>query len=181
MVTIGFLELSSIAKGIEAADAMLKAADVQLISAHTSCPGKYHVLISGEVSAVQSAVDSGASVAGDNLIEKLVIARVHPQVVEAINLCTPPVEANAVGILEYFSVTASILGADAASKAADIHLLEIRLGTGIGGKSFVVLTGEVAAVTEAVHCGASVAMENGMLVSKVVIPHPHPDIFKNLL
>ena len=43
--TIGFLELNSIAKGVEAADAMLKAAEVELISARPSCPGKYHVLV----------------------------------------------------------------------------------------------------------------------------------------
>lgn len=35
-------------------------------------------------------------------------------------------------------------------KAADVDLVDLRLGTGIGGKSFVILTGEVAAVTEAV-------------------------------
>ena len=31
-----------------------------------------------------------------------------------------------------------------------MDLVDLRLGTGIGGKSFVILTGEVAAVTEAV-------------------------------
>ena len=42
--TIGFLELNSIAKGIEAADAILKAAEVDLILAKPNCPSKYHVL-----------------------------------------------------------------------------------------------------------------------------------------
>ena len=46
METIGFLELNSIAKGIEVADAVLKAAEVELISAKPSCPGKYHILFS---------------------------------------------------------------------------------------------------------------------------------------
>ncbi len=61
----------------------------------------------------------------------------------------------AVGVMEYFSVTASIFSADAAVKAADVDLVDVRLGTGIGGKSFVILTGEVAAVTEAVKAGVS--------------------------
>ncbi|MCF2557300.1 BMC domain-containing protein [Fournierella massiliensis] len=56
----------------------------------------------------------------------------------------------AVGIPEFFSVTASVYSADAAVKAADVDLVDLRLGTGIGGKFFVILTGEVAAVTEAV-------------------------------
>ena len=177
MVTIGFLELSSIAKGIEAADAMLKAAEVCLLSAKPSCPGKYHVLVSGEVAAVQSSIAAGAAVGGAYVVDQLVIARIHPQVIEAINLATLPEGPNAVGILEYFSVTASILGADAAVKAADVTLLEVRLGTGIGGKSYVILTGEVAAVEEATLCGAACAAETGMLVSRVVIPSPHPDVF----
>ena len=36
---LGVLEVLSIPKGMEAADAMLKAADVHLISAATACPG----------------------------------------------------------------------------------------------------------------------------------------------
>ena len=39
METIGFLELNSIARGVAAADAMLKAAEVRLIAARPSCPG----------------------------------------------------------------------------------------------------------------------------------------------
>ena len=87
--TIGFLELNSIAKGIEAADAMLKAAEVTLLSAKPSCPGKYHVLIHGEVAAVTSSIKAGVKVGGSHVIEKTVIPRVHPQVIEAINLATP--------------------------------------------------------------------------------------------
>lgn len=180
MITIGFLELNSIAKGVEAADAMLKAAEVRLLTAKPSCPGKYNVLIAGEVAAVQASIDAGVAVGGGNVIDQLVIARIHPQVIEAINLATMPERVNAVGVMEYFSVTASVLGADAAVKAADVTLLEVRLGTGIGGKSFVVLTGEVAAVEEATQAGCAQAEEQGMLVSRVVIANPHPDVFKSL-
>lgn len=180
METIGFLELNSIAKGIEAADAMLKAAEVRLIAAQPSCPGKYHVLITGEVAAVQSSVDAGAAVGAGNVVDQVVIPRVHPQVIEAIGMSTVPEGANAVGILEYFSVTASIQGADAAIKAADVTLIEVRLGTGIGGKSYVVMTGDVAAVNEGVAAGAAGAEETGLLVSQVVIPSPHLELFQNL-
>lgn len=180
MITIGFLELNSIAKGILAADLMMKAADVRLILARPSCPGKYHVLLGGEVAAVQASIDAGEQAGGGNVVDRLVIPRVHPQVIEAMNLSTLPEKINAVGILEYFSVTASILGADAAVKAADVTLLEVRLGTGIGGKSYVVMTGDVAAVEEGVAHGAQTAEDTGMLVSCVVIPSPHPDLFQSL-
>ena len=180
METIGFLELNSIAKGIEAADAMLKAAEVRLITARPSCPGKYHVLVTGEVAAVQSSVEAGMETASANVLDQVVIPRVHPQVIAAIGLSTVPEQSNAVGLLEYFSVTASLYGADAAVKAADVTLLEVRLGTGIGGKSFVVMTGDVSAVTEGVEAGAASAGDSGLLVSRVVIPSPHPELFESL-
>lgn len=78
------------------------------------------------------------------------VPRVHPQVIRAINMTSMPDSMRAVGVLEFFSVTASVYSADAAVKAADVALVDLRLGTGIGGKFFVILTGEVAAVTEAV-------------------------------
>jgi microcompartment protein CcmL/EutN len=88
---------------------------------------------------------------------------------------------NAIGVMEFFSVTASVYAADAAVKAADVDLIDVRLGTGIGGKSFVVLTGEVAAVREAIECGVTTENAKGMVVSKVVIPNPRKEIFDSLL
>ncbi|MEG1942176.1 MAG: BMC domain-containing protein [Angelakisella sp.] len=181
METIGFLELNSIAKGIEAADAILKAAEVELIFARASCPGKYNILFTGEVAAVKASLDAGERIGGANVVDCCVIPRVHPQVIKAINLSTAPTEVNAVGVMEFFSVTASIYAADAAVKAAEVTLMEVRLGTGIGGKSFVVLTGEVAAVAESVRCGINTENSRGMVVAEVVIPNPRPEIFESLM
>lgn len=181
MITIGFLELNSIAKGILAADMMIKAAEIRLISARPSCPGKYQILISGEVSAVESSLNIGEESAKSNVIDKLLIPRVHPQVIEAINMSTMPSSLKALGILEFFSVTAAIMAADSAVKAANIELIEIRLGTGIGGKSFVTFTGDVGAVEASVDAGAQTAMETASLIEKVVIAHPDPELYRCLL
>lgn len=181
MITIGFLELNSIAKGILAADMMLKAAEIKLVSARPSCPGKYQILISGEVSAVEAAINTGEEAAKTNVVDKLVIPRVHPQVIEAISMASMPQVFKALGILEFFSVTGAILAADAAVKAANISLIEIRLGAGIGGKSFVTFTGDVGAVEESVKAGARTADGSGALVEKVVIAHPDKELYRSLL
>lgn len=180
MITIGFLELNSIAKGIEATDAMCKAARVDLLSARPSCPGKYHILISGEVSAVQSSLKAGRSIGKSNIIDELLIPRVHPEVVSAIHMATMPENPQAIGVLEYFSVAGSITGADAAVKSANVHIIELRLGTGIGGKSFVTLTGDVSAVETAIRNGAKTAEDSGLLVQSVVIAHPDKQLLKSL-
>ncbi|MBR7149903.1 MAG: BMC domain-containing protein [Oscillospiraceae bacterium] len=181
MVTIGFLEFNSIAKGIEAADIILKTAAVDLIFSRASCPGKYYVLFTGEVAAVQASLDAGRAVAGEHVVDSCVIPRIHPEVIKAINMTSYPDALGAVGVMEFFSVTASVYGADAAVKAADVSLIDVRLGTGIGGKSFVILTGEVAAVSEAVKAGIHTDAAEGMLISSVVIPSPHPDLLSSLL
>lgn len=181
METIGFLELNSIAKGIEAADYVLKTAAVNLIFSKAGCPGKYYLLFTGEVAAVQASMEVGCEIGGAHVVDSCVIARVHPQVVKAINMTNVAEEMRAVGVMEFYSVTASVYGADAAVKAADVDLIEIRLGTGIGGKSFVLLTGEVAAVREAVQCGIHTPNAEGMVVSSVVIPSPHPELLESFL
>ncbi len=179
--SIGFLELNSIAKGIEAADAILKAAQTDLIFARAGCPGKYYILFTGEVAAVNASLEAGALIGGVNTVDKCLIPRVHHQVISAINAAVEPVATNALGVMEFFSVTAAVYASDAAVKAADVNLIDVRLGTGIGGKSFVVLTGEVAAVNEAVACGINTENAQGMVVSSVVIPNPRPEIFNSLM
>ena len=181
MEAIGILESNSIAKGIEAADAVLKAADTALLYAKPVCPGKYTILFYGDVAAVSASLDAGAAVIDAHLVDSVVIPRIHPQVIQAISLSTAPDGVNAVGVMEFFSVTAAVYAADAAAKAADVTLLGVRHGVGIGGKSFAVLTGEVAAVEEAVRCGMAAGEEKGLAVTSTVIPSPRKEIFDTLL
>ncbi len=181
MNTIGFLELNSIAKGVEVADIVLKTAAVNLVFSKAGCPGKYYLLFTGEVAAVQASLDAGHTIGGSHVVDSCIIPRIHPQVIKAINMTAMPERMQAVGVMEFFSVTASVHGADAAVKTASVDLVEVRLGTGIGGKSFVVLTGEVAAVSEAVKAGINTPNAEGMVVSSVVIPSPHPELLDSLL
>lgn len=181
MIAIGFLELNSIAKGILAADMMIKASEIKLIAARPGCPGKYQVLISGEVSAVESAMKAGEEAGGANVVDSLVIPRIHPQVIEAINMSSMPSKLRALGVMEFFSVTGAIVAADTAVKAAAVSLIEIRLGMGIGGKSYVTLTGDVSAVEESVKAGVKTAENTGNLIAQVVIAHPDKELYRCLL
>jgi len=57
---IGLVELTSIALGHLAEDAMLKAAPVEMLLARTICSGKFLVVVAGDVASVEAAVDAGA-------------------------------------------------------------------------------------------------------------------------
>jgi len=178
---IGLVELISIAKGLETADAMLKAAHVELLEAKPICPGKYIVLVSGDVSAVQSSIDVGREIGADSVVDDFILPNVHPAVIMAIASASPVSEIKALGIIETFSVASLIVAADTAAKAGAVELIEIRTGMGIGGKSFVIMTGDVSSVQSAVDAGVKTAGDKGMLVEKVVIPSPHPNLKHCLL
>lgn len=178
---IGLVELSCIATGIESADIMAKTADVTILLAKTTCPGKYIVLVGGDVSSVQQAVNAGAELGGVAVIDQFVIPNVHRSILPAISGATEIGEIKAIGIIETFTVASLIEAADAAVKAAEVEPLRLHLAFGIGGKSYTVLTGEVASVKAAVETGSAVASEKGNLVQKVVIPRPAKPLLEHLM
>jgi microcompartment protein CcmL/EutN len=179
--SIGLIELTSIAAGFQTADAMLKASAVDLMLSRSICSGKYMVMVRGDVSAVQAAVSSGVSAARFSVIDTFVIPNLHEAVFPAIAGSNKVEELEALGILESFSVASLIEGADAAVKAANVRLIEIRLAMALGGKAFVTLTGNVAAVESAIDAGAQIVGQKGMLVNKVVIPSPRPELLNEMI
>lgn len=176
--TLGILECRSIAAGMHAADAMLKAADVELARAQTTCPGKYLVYLTGEVSAVTAAVEAGEAAASGAAVTATVIARVDEAVAAALRGVRVPHDLEAAGIVECRSIPVTVEAADVAVKAADVSLMRLRLGAGIGGKGYFIVVGEVGAVGASVEAAAAVAGSAGKLVDTVVIPRPDDALFE---
>jgi microcompartment protein CcmL/EutN len=181
MNSIGLIELSSIAAGYLVGDAMLKAADVEMILSRSICSGKYIVMVGGDVAAVRASVDAGTVSGMGMVIDTFVIPNVHKDVFPAISGVTQVKMLEALGIVEAFSVASLIEAADAAVKTARIQLIEIRLAMALGGKAFVTMTGDVAAVRSAVDSAAAVCSERGLLVNKVVIPNPRKELLNEIL
>jgi bacterial microcompartment shell protein len=181
MNSIGLLELSSIAAGMQAADIMLKTSEVELIISRSICSGKYMVLIGGDVAAVQSSVETASDQIEFAVIDSFVIPNVHKDIFPALSGHSGVENLEALGVIESFSVASLIEGADAAVKAASVRLIEIRLAMALGGKAFVTLTGDVAAVQSAVDSGAALIGEKGLLVNKVVIPQPRKELMSEMI
>ena len=179
-IALGMIETMSVPLGIQAGDAMLKAAEVGLVTSQAACAGKYIVIVEGEVAAVRAAVEAGKTSAGSALVDSLVIPGIHEQVAPAIGATAEIENVSALGIMESYSLCAAILAADAAVKAAAINLIEVRLGRGLGGKAFVILTGEVAAVRAAVDAAEAMEEVQGMLGASAVIPSPHKKIIESI-
>jgi microcompartment protein CcmL/EutN len=180
---IGLLEVSSIALGHVSEDAMLKAASVDLLLARTICSGKFIVVVGGDVAACEAAVEAGAFHATGGLIEKRVIPHVHPSVFPAISSAVDldPAEAQSLGVIETFSASSIVDVADTAAKAAAVTLFRIHMAMAIGGKGYVMLTGDIASVEAAVSSGATVASEEGILVARSVIAAPRKELFREFV
>lgn len=178
---IGMIELNSIARGVEAGDEMLKAGNVQLVFAKPVCPGKFMLMVYGDVGAVEAAMATGIAVSGANLVNHLTIPRVHESLIPAINAVVEVREVEALGMIEYFDIASAVIGADTAAKTGNVSLMEVRLGMGIGGKSFFTLCGEVSDVKSAVKAGLASSEHNGTVVNHCIIPSPTPELFRQLI
>lgn len=175
---IGMIELTSIARGIETCDYMVKAAQVDLLRSSTVCPGKYMIIVGGETGDVRAAMAEGIKRGGELVVDTLMLPNVHEQLIPAISMTNQVDVRGAVGVLEFYSIASAIIAADVAAKAANITLIEVRTGYAIGGKGFVTLTGDVGAVRAAVEAARKDAE---LLVETTVIPRPDKKLFDALL
>ena len=175
---LGMVELSSIARGIETCDYMVKAADVELVRSSTVCPGKYIIIISGNTADVRASMTEGSKIGGPYIVDTLLIPSINEQVIPAISMTNQVTSRDAIGVLEFYSIASAITAADIAAKAADVTLIEIRTGFAIGGKGFVTLTGDVGAVRAAVSAATE---ESELLVNTSIVPRPANQLFDALL
>jgi microcompartment protein CcmL/EutN len=173
---LALLEFSSIAAGIQAADAMVKRAVLAVMRAGTVQPGRFLILAGGTVAEVEEALKAGRESAPDVLLDSIFLPGVHPDVVRALagGRSIPSGQA-ALGILETYNVPAAIQAADKGVKGAQVNLMEIRLADGLNGKGLVLFTGLVADVEAALEL-ADQTLLPGQKVRQVVIAQLHPDI-----
>ena len=82
MIALGMVETKGLIGAIEAADAMVKAANVRLIGKEQIGSGLVTVFVRGDVGAVKAATDAGAAAAEKigELISVHVIPRPHTDV-----------------------------------------------------------------------------------------------------
>ena len=178
---IGMVEYKTVSTGIKAADLIVKTAEVSLIQAQTVCPGKYIVLYSGDLSAVRAATDAAEKQYGEGLIDTFVLGNPHPSIFKALT-CTAEIDSiQALGVVESFTAASIIVVADHAAKTAQVDLFEVRVARGMCGKSYLLLTGTVAAVREAVESAAAKIGEEGNLIDTAVIPNPSKDFVMTLV
>lgn len=184
---LGIIELASIYKGYEVLDTMLKTANVEKLISRTICSGKYFIVVRGDTADVDAALSTARETAGFSLINAEIIPNVDPRVFPAIAGCTILEKGKHQGgvgallIIETFSVVSAIKAADFAAKEAELDVLRVHVAMAIGGKGFLVLSGDIAALEAAVHPAIAYCKQDGMLAGYTIIRNPHEDVLKELI
>src|SRR5580692_10983339 len=130
--TLGVLEIDSLARGIVSADAALKKASTNVLWAGPVTPGKYLLLLRGELAETEEALAAGAAIADDRLLDRLLLPQAHAELWLALGPARK-LPMKAVGIVETLGAAGALRAADAACKVADVAIGSLQLCRGIGG------------------------------------------------
>jgi microcompartment protein CcmL/EutN len=177
---IALLEFDSIAIGVRAGDAMVKRAPVEVTYAGTVHPGKYLVLVGGDVASVEEAYAAGLDAGREALVDQVFLPAVHPEVVRILRGMRGRITGEAIGVVETRTAASTIGAADRGRKGAEVELVEIRLADRIGGKAYCVFSGAVSDVQAAVELAVAHLDDPGSLIAQVVIPDCHSEMLANL-
>jgi len=194
-IAVGFVEVQGLPPAVVVADAMVKAAEVRLVSLEVNTLGAMVIKVEGETGAVRAAFEVGASLAealgvkvGVTLIPRysggaygLMVER-RPSVstlLSSRNQLIPEDAATvsdgeAFGLLETRGFAGALAALDAMLKTADVSLVaKEKIGQ---TRAAVIIRGDVAAVRAAIEAGKAQAERVGNLTSAHVIPRPDPVI-----
>lgn len=179
---VGVVEFDSIAVGMLAGDAMVKAAPLGSIYAGTTHPGKYLVLVSGDTASVDVALEAGRTTGSGTVLDWIFLPDIHPVVTSALVARggSATTSSDSLGIIETATVATLVEAADVGVKAAAVDIAAMRLGDGLGGKAYVLFCGIVAEVEAAIEAAAARSEPTGHLVHQVVIPQLHDEMRHNL-
>lgn len=207
MKALGLIEVYSFTTAVCVADIVAKTSDVKIIafdrnrpiSPDVPAPLVMVVKFEGLVSAVKSALEAGVEYAKSE--GKYIVSHIIPNPGIGVEKMAYLLDVNkdkfnkklpksflgvkystvenfdAIGLLEVEGLVASIKGADAMLKAADVSLIhsEKRLG---GRLVTYIIKGQVSAVKAAIEAGEESAKTIGKIFGKAVIARPHGEIIK---
>lgn len=177
---LGVAEFKSIAKGIEMLDVMTKKANIKIVENRIVCIGKFFVIISGEVADVTAAIESLNDLSESELVAAKVIPSLADEVIEKINGKIVRENIRSIGVVEAKNVSSGLYCANYIKKSSNVEILRVSLTLGLGGKSLVIFTGDIASVRNGIDIAKEKVSNPNDIVSAVAIPSPSQEFIENL-
>ena len=178
---LAIVEFSDIPVGVDATDAMLKQAPIAFVKCGTISRGRYLTMIGGSTAAVDEALAEGIEQGGASVLDRILLADVHPRVYAAIVGARHGGRSGSLLILETDTVASNVRAAEAALKATEVDLLEIRLAdSGLSGKGLSFYQGDLHQIEEAIAVAMRYLDEAGVPARHRVIAAPHEALLRQI-
>jgi microcompartment protein CcmL/EutN len=148
---LAMLDLGNVPQGLRALDRLAKEASVTVLSAGTIQGGRYLVLFAGEVEPVQRSFHRASEGAGAALVDSVLLPFAEERIAPAIQRGTVrwPAPGDTLGVLQNGTPPTLLAAVDAALKGANVELVELRVGDGLGGQAIASVWGETPDVEAA--------------------------------
>ncbi len=176
--SLGLIEIKSIARWLFVTDVITKKAPVRLIKSQSVCAGKYLILFCGEVADVEEALKEGIIASGDSLIGEFILPYAHRSLIPGLFGNSDVKRIKSIGVIETFSISAALYAADTSLKASEVELLEIVLASGLGGKGYFIINGELADIEASMLAAKNYLLKEGLLAGYEIIAKPHPEMIE---
>ena len=174
---LAIIEFRDIPAGIFATDAMLKKAPIAFIKCGTISRGRYLTLIGGSTASVEESLTEGLVHGGDDVLDYICLADVHPRVYDAIAGIRRAAGQGALAIVETDTVASNVRAAETALKATPVELIEIRLAdSGLSGKGISLYQGDLHNIEAAVDVAMRFLEHAGVPVRHRIIAAPHQSL-----
>ena len=175
---LGLLETRGLTPLIAGADAMAKAAAVSLEGWGSIGGALVHVIVRGDVAAVQTALEAGRQAAAQSgdVIATLLI----PQPAAGLGRMLPPPPAGearscgALGVLEATGYVPLVAAGDALVKSGEVEVSRINIAT--GGRVALLFKGNIDDVQASLDAGTAAAGQVGELNCAQLISRPAPEL-----
>lgn len=180
MAVLAGLDLLDVPTGLWTLDAVCKQAHVQVLFAGDIDPGRFLIVLSGDLAGVETALTQGIAAAGEGLLESLLLAHAHEGLLAALTGAYDNAEAilaaeDALGTIQTHTPFLLLATLDRALKAANVGLLRLRLASELAGQGHAVLAGAQTDV-EAALLAAGTGLPSGVQLRTRLIPRPAPEV-----
>jgi microcompartment protein CcmL/EutN len=174
---LAFIELSSISRGLVLTDIILKKAPVRVIASQPISSGKHVILFFGDVASVEESFKAAVELSDGCILKQILIPGVHASLVPYLDSlweqdAMSRTIGDSVAIAESTTLAGAILAADRALKMADVALCRMRLGQGIGGRAYFVISGRLEEIQAASDAARACLLETESLARVDVIARP---------
>ena len=180
---VAMLDLAAVPPGLHALDALVKEADVEVLSAGTVQGGRYLILFGGEVEPVERALARAEQVAGRAVLDRVLLPDAEPRIVPAIRgaVLRWPAPGETLGVIQTVTTPVLLAAVDRALKGALVDLVELRVADGLGGQGLASLWGESYDVEAALELAQeALAAGRGEGAWTTVIRNADPEVARAL-